>query len=68
MQTVKIKGLSCSHCVAAVTEALENVPGVTSVKVSLKKMWQKESTAVCEGTADEAVLKAAVKEAGYEPV
>ena len=68
MQKIKINGLSCEHCVNAVTEALQDVPGVTKVEVSLKKLWQKESVAKCEGTADIKALHAAIIEAGYEPV
>jgi len=68
MRTIKIKGLSCQHCVAAVEEAIREVPGVTKVEVTLKKLLQKESTAVVEGNAEESALRAAIVEAGYEPV
>jgi copper chaperone len=37
MPTVKIKGMSCGHCVASVTAALEKIPGVSEVAVSLEK-------------------------------
>lgn len=33
--TLKIEGMSCGHCKATVTEALQSVPGVTSVDVDL---------------------------------
>ena len=68
MYTIKIKGMSCEHCAAAVNEALSAVAGVKAVEVKLKKLWQKESIAICEGNADEAALWAAVEEAGYEPL
>jgi copper ion binding protein len=61
--TLKIKGMSCEHCVKHVTQALEGVKGVKSAKVSLKN-----NDAVVkhdEGTSLEA-MKAAVVEAGYE--
>ena len=32
-----IGGMSCEHCVRAVTQAIEKVDGVKSVKVNLKK-------------------------------
>jgi len=35
MPTVTIKGMSCQHCVASVTKALEAIDGVTDVKVDL---------------------------------
>jgi copper chaperone len=30
-----VKGMSCGHCVAAVTKALETLPGVSQVQVDL---------------------------------
>ncbi|MGB5233404.1 MAG: cation transporter, partial [Desulfoprunum sp.] len=33
MATIKIKGMSCQHCVAAVTKALSELPGISNVKV-----------------------------------
>ena len=33
-KTISIEGMHCQHCVAAVNEALQAVPGVTSVAVS----------------------------------
>jgi copper ion binding protein len=64
MKTIlKIKGMSCEHCVKHVTQALEGVNGVKSAKVSLKS-----NDAVVkhdDGVSLEA-MKAAVVEAGYE--
>jgi copper ion binding protein len=61
--TLKIDGMSCEHCVKHVTQALEEINGVESAKVSLK-----DHNAVVEHSdavsAD--VMKAAVVEAGYE--
>lgn len=34
--TLKIEGMSCGHCVRAVTEALEAVDGVRAAKVDLE--------------------------------
>ena len=62
MTKLKIEGMTCNHCVKAVTQALAEVPGVDKVvEVSLE---QKE--AVVSGTADNAALIGAVAEAGYE--
>ncbi|MHB8370761.1 MAG: heavy-metal-associated domain-containing protein [Leptospirales bacterium] len=33
----KVTGLTCNHCVMAVTRAIEKVPGVTKVAVSLER-------------------------------
>ncbi|GAB7081294.1 heavy-metal-associated domain-containing protein [Megalodesulfovibrio paquesii] len=35
METVKVVGMSCMHCVKSVTEALSRLDGVEQVKVSL---------------------------------
>lgn len=35
--TLKVEGMSCGHCVRAVTNALSEVTGVKSVEVSLEK-------------------------------
>lgn len=34
--TLKVTGMSCEHCVRAVTEALENTAGVQRAKVDLE--------------------------------
>jgi copper chaperone len=61
MVTVKIEGMSCDHCVRAVTRALEKVPGVVRVlEVNVAR-----GQAVVEGhPAPEAIAKA-IEEAGY---
>jgi copper chaperone len=32
---ITVKGMSCGHCAAAVTKALEELPGVSQVQVDL---------------------------------
>jgi copper chaperone CopZ len=63
MTTIKIKGMSCSHCVMAVTKALNTVDGVANVKVSLE-----EGSAAFEEKkpVDMAVVKEKIKKAGFE--
>jgi copper chaperone CopZ len=34
-KTVRIEGMSCEHCTAAVAEALRAIPGVADVRVDL---------------------------------
>jgi len=59
---LSIEGMSCAHCVAHVKEALEGVAGVAKADVKLGK-----KQAVVEGPSlDDAAMKAAVAEAGYE--
>ena len=58
-----VTGMTCGHCVAAVTEEVTAIPGVSEVKVELAGPMQVESTA----EVDFAAVVAAVKEAGdYE--
>jgi copper chaperone len=62
MITIEIKGMTCGHCVHAVTEALRGVPGVEKVLgVDLGS-----GKAVVQGTADPAALVKAVEEEGYK--
>jgi len=61
---LSIEGMSCANCAKHVTSALSAVPGVESVNVDLAT-----KSAVVEGDAlEDAPLKAAVEEAGYEVV
>ena len=57
-----IEGMSCGHCSARVEKALNAIDGI-SAKVDLEK---KEAAIELSGTVDDAALKAAVEEAGYE--
>jgi len=36
-ETVKVKGMSCNHCVMAVTKALSEVEGLHNVRVDLEQ-------------------------------
>jgi len=57
-----IKGMSCSHCSAAVTEAIMGVPGVRGVEVKLD-----EKKAYIKGDASlKSAIVEAVKEAGFD--
>jgi len=63
MKTVlKVNGMSCKHCVKAVTEAAKSVAGVTKVDVDLKKG---QAEIVHDANVIEEV-KAAIIEQGYE--
>jgi copper chaperone len=59
--TLKVSGMTCNHCVMAVSKALTKVPGVEAADVSLEK-----AQAVVKGSADAQALIAAVKQEGYE--
>ena len=63
MATVKIKGMSCQHCVASTTKALEGLTGVSSVQVDLDR-----GEACYEGDVDPQVVKKAIEKIGFEVV
>ena len=58
---LKITGMTCNHCVMHTNKALQSVPGVESVEVTLEP-----GAAKITGNADNEALIAAVKDAGYE--
>ncbi|MDQ3275761.1 MAG: heavy-metal-associated domain-containing protein [Actinomycetota bacterium] len=55
--------MTCSHCVSSVTEEVREVPGVAGVDVDLATGML---TVTSETRIDEAAIRAAVEEAGYE--
>ena len=62
MIKLKVDGMSCEHCVSAVNQALERVPGVEQVvEVSLER-----GEAVVEGEPHVSALIAAIEEEGYK--
>ena len=65
MTIIKIKGMSCQHCVMAATKALSALDGVKDVKINLKTgvATYEEVKAV-----DPQAVAAAIKKAGYEVV
>lgn len=65
MKSIKIKGMSCQHCVMAVTKALGTLEGIKDVQVDLKS-----GLATYEEVkpVDPQKIAAAIKKAGYEVV
>ena len=63
--TYTVSGMTCSHCVNAVSEEVGNIPGVTDVQVDLASG---AVTVTSEAPVEETALHAAVDEAGYELV
>lgn len=58
-----VKGMTCSHCVSAVSEEVSRLDGVTDVQVDLPSgVVTVSSTTALDVTA----VRAAVDEAGYE--
>ncbi len=58
----EVTGMTCDHCVRAVTEAIEGVPGVVSAKVDLDA----QKASVESESADASAIVAAIEEEGYE--
>ena len=56
-----VEGMSCGHCEAAVREEVEKVSGVEAVEVDLAS-----KRVVVRGDFQDADVRAAVDEAGYE--
>lgn len=61
--TVKIKGMSCSHCVMAVSKALNEIPGVSNVDVNLEKG---EATYDRDASVSPELIRERIEKAGYE--
>ena len=58
---IKVRGMSCNHCVMAVRKALEATPGVERVvEVNLER-----GEAVVEGRPDLDAVVAAIEREGY---
>jgi copper chaperone len=58
-----VTGMTCQHCVASVTEEVQEVEGVTDVAVDLSSG---RLTVTSEQPLSEADVRAAVEEAGYQ--
>jgi copper chaperone len=61
MIELKVTGMTCGHCEAAVNKTLAALPGVTRVA----KVSRAEERVVIEGDADVETLIAAIEEEGY---
>ncbi|WP_150958413.1 heavy-metal-associated domain-containing protein [Microbacterium testaceum] len=60
---LRVEGMTCEHCVRAVTDELNALDGVRVVDIDLRV--GDASLVRIEGTADDAALIAAIDEAGY---
>jgi copper chaperone len=65
MPEIKVKGMSCAHCVAAMTKALGSLPGVSQVAVDL---GSGRVSYECAAPIPKEDLDRAVKAAGFELV
>jgi copper ion binding protein len=61
--TLRVNGMSCDHCVKAVTEALRRLPTVSDAAVDLEAG---EAVVQSSEPLDLDAVSAAIDEAGYE--
>jgi copper chaperone CopZ len=67
-QVFRVSGMTCDHCVAAVTEEVSAVPGVTGVAVDLVPGGVSAVVVSAADAIDVDAVRAAVDEAGYQLV
>ncbi len=58
-----VVGMTCGHCVSAVTEEVSQVSGVTAVDVDLASGGL---TVTSDTPVEDSAVRAAVEEAGYQ--
>jgi len=63
--TYSVTGMTCSHCVAAVTEEVSRLDGVSAVDVVLNAGGNSRLTVTSDAPLPVDAISAAVDEAGY---
>ncbi len=66
--TYTVRGMTCGHCVNAVTEEMLTIMGVTDVSIDLVEGGDSTVSVTSTDPLDLDQVKAAVDEAGYEVV
>lgn len=61
--TFEVRGMTCQHCVNAVTDELSAIPSVTAVEIDLEQGSVKVTS---EEEISIDLVSAAIEEAGYE--
>lgn len=64
--TVTVSGMTCSHCVNAVSEELRAIDGVQDVQIDLVAGGDSPVTILSSAPLSPQAIAAAVDEAGYE--
>ena len=65
-QQYAVRGMTCDHCVIAVTEEISALEGVIGVDIELVVNGNSRVTVASEHPLDANIVRAAVDEAGYE--
>jgi copper chaperone len=63
--TIQVTGMTCEHCVKAVTEELTALPSVTAVDIDLQAGAASTVTVTSTAELEPAAVEAAIDEAGY---
>lgn len=63
--TYKVSGMTCGHCVGAVTEEITKLSGVSSVDIDLRPDDESIIAVTSDGPLEAWAVAAAVDEAGY---
>ena len=63
-----VRGMTCGHCVSAVTDEVSAISGVTDVSIDLVEGGYSSVTIASDAPLDLEAVRAAVDEAGYELV
>ncbi|SEM67944.1 copper chaperone [Cryobacterium sp. TMT1-3] len=63
-----VDGMTCSHCIASVTEEISALAGAESVTVNLVTGGTSQVSVTSASKLDPALVAAAVEEAGYRLV
>jgi copper chaperone len=64
--TYSVAGMTCGHCTAAVTEEISKLIGVKEITIDLVAGGTSAVHVTSESALDEAAVREAVDEAGYE--
>ena len=62
-QTYTVTGMTCGHCVASVTEEVQEIRGVEKIDIVLETG---SLTITSDEPVDDAAVKTAVEDAGYQ--
>ena len=63
-QTFPVTGMTCGHCVSAVSSELKEIPAVTDVSVELVAGGTSTVTVISDAPVNEADVATALDEAG----
>ncbi len=65
---ISVAGMTCDHCVTAVSDELGKIPGVTQLEIVLAEAGPSSVTIESESELDRAAVASAISEAGYKLV